>query len=586
MRRIPLLASATRSISVYMRCPAWIPLALFLLCASLALAQSQAPLFRADVDLQSLAVQVTDKEGRDVRGLSAADFTVLEDGHPQKISFFGAEDQPISLVVLLDSSSSMESSRKLAGVLTLLGPLLRGNRAEDEFLLAPFTNRVGAFQHLSADQRLSTPAAALPSPGGGTALYDALATGLCNLRAARNLRRAVVVITDGSDQHSRLRLEQLIQLAKSSKPQIFMIGFFDKSEYEYYRTSGNTVTLVSGHEIDNPLHVFDRIAKETGAESFFPASEQDLRKVIGHILGILQAQYTVAYYPRNPGKYRRIQVKVNRGGVNVATRRSVGSNETGEAPVHFSATSCDVSPVEHPYPWEPHVTESPNHTQIYQDDFSDSRSGWPNHAGSLYVPGAYALSRAGKSAYADEVGPHSGAWLSATTIQTVPQNGLSGLDEGILAAYGPWWRNFRASVSMEGSGSAAWGMVFRLNDEGCYVLLLSGTEKGADISYKLVRKSFPSYREITLIPWTHITGPALAALPPIRTQNRITVECNRNRITILLNGEQVTEADDPSFTEGYVGLAHYGSGRTLFRDLRVESLPSSGSLELSPGIKP
>lgn len=138
---------------------------------------------------------------------------------------------------------------------------------------------------------------------------------------------------------------------------------------------------------------------------------------------------------------------------------------------------------------------------------------------------------------------------------------------------------------MEGSGPAARGMVFRLNYAGCYVLLLSGTEKAKDISYKLVRKSFPSYWEVPIIPWTHITGPALANLSPGGAQNRITVECNRDRIAILLNGEQVTQVDDPSFIEGYVGLAHYGSGQTLFRDLRVESLPSPASLELSPGIK-
>jgi len=539
--------------------------------ASLALAQSQAPVFRADVNLQSIAVQVTDREGRDVRGLSAADFTLLEDGHPQKISFFGAEDQPISLVVLLDSSGSMESSRKLAGARTLLSPLLRGNRPEDEVFLVPFTDRVGAFQQLSADQRLNPPAVGAASMGGGTALYDALATALCNLRTATNVRRAVVLITDGSDQHSRLRMEQLIRLAQSSKPQIFMIGFLDKSEYDYYRQSGKTVTLTSGREIDNPLHVFDRIARETGAESFFPASERDLQKVIGHILGILQAQYTVAYYPQDTGKFRRIQVKVDRSGVNVAARRSVGSEGTDE-PVHFSATSCEVSAAEHPYPWELHITRNPP-TYTYQDDFSDPRSGWPNHAGSRYAPGGYELSRvvnAPKSAEAEGI-QLNGAL--PTTYQSVPQHGQGGLGEGTLAAYGPWWQNFRASVSIESSGPAARGMVFRLNDEGCYVLLLSGTEKARDISFKLVKRTFPNNGEVPLISWTHITGPALAARAPAGREDRITVECRRYEITILLNGEQVTVFNDASFTEGYLGMAHYGSGRTLFRNLRVESLP-------------
>jgi len=551
-------------------CPAYL-----VLCASLALAQSNAPLFKADVNLQSIAVQVTDKEGRDVRGLSARDFTILEDGRPQTISFFGAEDQSISLVVLLDSSSSMESSKKLAGVRALLSPLLHGNRPEDEVFLAPFTDRVGVFERLSADQRVTPQPANVASMGGGTALYDALATALCNLRSAINVRQAVVVITDGADQHSRLRLQQLIQLAQSSKPQIFMIGFFDKSEYDSYRQSGKTVSLVSGQEIDNPLQVFDRIAEETGAEPFFPASERDLQRVIGHILGILQAQYTVAYYPQNPGRFRRIQVKVNRAAVDVATRRSVGSEGTDQNPVHFSANSCMVSPTAHPYPWEPHVTQSPSHATIYQDDFSDPRSGWPDHANSRYVRGAYeisAVANASRPADADRGAPRSRAGgLDLTSSQPAPQYG--GFGEGALVACGPWWSSFRASVSMDSSGPAASGMVFRLNDEGCYILLLSGAEKAKDISFKLVKKIFPFSGEVSLVPWTHVTGPALAALNRAGAKNRITVECVRDRIAILLNGEQVTGISDSSFAEGYVGMAHYGPGRTLFRELRVESLP-------------
>jgi hypothetical protein len=122
---------------------------------------------------------------------------------------------------------------------------------------------------------------------------------------------------------------------------------------------------------------------------------------------------------------------------------------------------------------------------------------------------------------------------------------------------------------MEGSGAAARGMVFRLGYDGCYVLLFSGTEKAKDVSFKLVKKLFPSYVEVPLIPWTHITAPALAA----GGKNRITVESILDRITILLNGVQVTDIEDPSFTQGYLGMAHYGLGRTLFHDLRVESLP-------------
>jgi Ca-activated chloride channel family protein len=532
----------------------------------LAAAQSPTPVFKADANLQSIAVQVTDKQGRDVRGLSDADFTILEDGHPQKIAFFGAENQPISLVVLLDSSSSMDYSEKLARARTLLSPLLHGNLPADEIILAPFTDRVGTFQKLSADQRMHPPAVNVASMGGGTALYDALATALCHLQTAVNVRQAVVVITDGSDQHSRLKLEQLIHLAQSSRPQVFMIGFFDRSDYDSYRKSGKTVTLVSGHEIDNPLHVFDRIAKETGTESFFPASERDLQKVIGRILGILEGQYTLAYYPQDVRKFRRIQVKVKRGGVNVAARHSVGSEGGDGESVHFSSTSCEVSPKEHPYPWEAHVTESATHTMIYQDNFSDPQSGWPNHAGSRYAQGAYELSKSDSSTPSGAV---SSINMTGTTV-IAGSAGQSGQADGVVAAYGPWWEDFRASLSLEGAGSAARGMVFRLNDEGCYALLLSGTGKATGLSFKLVRSDFLSQREAPILPWTPISD---AAIPPAGTESRIAVECRRERITILINGVQVASIKDTSFAGGYVGMAQYGFGRTFFRDLKVEGLP-------------
>ena len=543
--------------------------------ASLALAQSPETVFKAEVNLQSVAVQVTDGQGRDVRGLSAADFTVLEDGRPQKIAFFGAENQPISLLVLLDSSSSMRSSLKLEKALTLLGPLTRRNLPEDEIFLTPFTDLVGAIQTLSAGQRASLPAVNMPSMGGGTALYDAIATGLCHMRPARNIRQAVVVITDGADQHSRLRLEQLIQLAQASKPQLFMIGFFDPYEYDRYRQSGNTISLVNGREVDNPLRFFGRIAKETGAESFFPKSDHDLEQVIGRLLGILQAQYTLAYYPQDIGKYRRIQVKVKRSGVVVAARHSAGSEGTDQEPVRFLATSCQVSPADHPYPWEPHVTKSPSNGMIYQDDFSDPRSGWPNHPGSRYVPGGYELRLAGDSGHVEADSPFRGDGVDLTA----PAPGRSGdmghtaPGDAVLAAYGPVWRNFRASLSVEGSGPAARGMAFRLGAEGSYVLLVSGTGRSGDVSFKLVKRIFGYQGEIPILPWTRVTGQALAADTSAGKSIRITVECRGDRIAILLNGVQAAAIDDASFPDGDVGMMQFGSGRTLFRDLRVEGLP-------------
>jgi VWFA-related protein len=117
-------------------------------------ASAQTPVFRATTNLQSMAVQAVDRKGAPVAGLTAADFTLLEDGHPQKIAFFGAQGQPVSLAVLLDSSRSMDFARKFDRARELLAPLMAGHRPEDQILFMPFTDRVEAFRELTSEERL------------------------------------------------------------------------------------------------------------------------------------------------------------------------------------------------------------------------------------------------------------------------------------------------------------------------------------------------------------------------------------------------------------------------------------------------
>ncbi|MGO9096281.1 MAG: VWA domain-containing protein [Bryobacteraceae bacterium] len=503
----------------------------FVFFASVALSQDR-PLFTAEANLQSIAVEVTDHHGDDVRGLTAADFTLLEDGQPQNISFFGAEEQPISLAVLVDSSASMESGDKLERVRETLPPLLRGNLPGDEIYFGQFTDRVFPLQTLTGQQRLHTPIQEVNSLEG-TAFYDALASALCTLRGARNLRQAVVAITDGADQHSRLTLDQLIQTARSSRPQIFTIGYFDDREAGIFRNSGKVVTLVNSHDIDNPLKAFERISKETGAESFLPADERDLKKALARILGVLRAQYTLAYYTGRPGAFRRIEVKVNRSGAVVSTRRAVGSETGDDGLAHFSATGCEVSPSRHPYPWEPHLSKTPDGLTIYRDDFSDPRSGWPTHPGFRYAEGAYEIS--------------------------VPA----------IAGNGPSFAGFRASVKIEPQSGEA-GLVFRLNERGCYLLLVQWRHMASHlrqetVRYKLVKKfwSGPTYEPI--VPWTEF--PRL-----VGQQIPTAVECVGNRITVRIDGIQAIRVTDDAFPDGQAGMAVSGFGCALFRDFQVERL--------------
>jgi Ca-activated chloride channel family protein len=543
---------------------------LLVFLAPSALSQDRA-VFTAEADLQSIAVEVTDRQGRDIRGLTLADFTLLEDGRPQKIAFFGAEEQPISLAVLIDSSASMRLGHKLDGVRQALPPLLRGNLPGDEIYFAQFTDHVFPVQPLTGEERTRPPIRQVDSRAG-TAFYDALATALCRLRGARNLRQAVVAITDGTDQHSRLTLDQLIQTAQASRPQIFTIGFFDDREADIFRNSGKVVTLVNSHEIDNPLKVFERIAKETGAEAFFPASQRDLERALTRILGILRGQYTLAYHTERPNAFRHIQVKVNRPGVIVLARRGVGSEGGDGGTPRFSITNCEVSASKHPYPWEPHVRKTPDGLTVYSEDFSNSRSGWPQRTGFRYVGSAYEISIPPPPTI-----PSPGRRGGSVDAQAP---GLGTRDPGEIAAYGPLFTDFRASVKIE-SHDGDGGLIFRLNERGYYRLLLQkGNRHGAKgfeetISYKLEKKFWDTDSDEAMIPWTVFrTGLSDTIAKPGPQSPWVTagVKCAGNRITVQIDGIEAISLTDDSFADGEVGMGFWGRGRALFRDLQVEEL--------------
>ncbi len=436
----------------------------------------------------------------------------------------------------------------------------------------------------------------------GTALYDTLATSLCNMRTARNVRQAVVVITDGSDQHSRLTLDRLIQLAQSSKPQIFMIGFFDSFERDLYKQSGKTVTLVNHQEIDNPLKSFERIAKESGAESFFPSSDDDLAHVVDHIRGILQAEYSLAYYPRSAHQLRRIQVRVKRHGLTITARRAVAGDMPQGNAVHFAGNSCTVSPTEHPHPWEPHVTQGMPHTSTYQDDFSDAHSGWPDRPYWRYSSDGYEIRVGPPSREETGTGLPSPFAAGSGIARSAPAWGgdPGGADQfaistGTVVAYGPAFANFSASISVSGKwtriasseqpnkytdGGA--GLVFRLNGAGCYVLLLSGSGKAEQLRFRLVKLSFgrsPNAAgwddEKEIIPWTPapILRSASAKTLDEVERTTIAVQCVGDRIDVSLNGHEAARVNDRSFSSGQLGMAAFGKGRAVFNSLYVEERP-------------
>jgi hypothetical protein len=327
------------------------------------------------------------------------------------------------------------------------------------------------------------------------------------------------------------------------------------------------VTLVSGREIDNPRYVFKRLAEESGAERYFPASGEELATAVRTIAQDLRTQYTLGYYtsPLDHGReYRRIEVKVRSKGLRVRARHgflSPGVEETEQlvsaVPIRPTGTET-IQQRSLPYELK---TERRGEQVIFREDFSDAASGWPQKRGFFLKGGRYHLER---------VGP------------TV-------LNEGQVAANGPWWTDFTASVVVEfGPGAQdshlrlpgetqirqtsslppAAGLVFRLNERGYYALLISHPFGKAKVHYKLVRKDVNSGMTRDLLFWEQEWRPGPGAI----FRYKLGVVCRGNFIQLLVEGLQVSELRDESFSDGLVGTVLFGEGHAIFDDLVAQSI--------------
>jgi len=191
-----------------------------ILVGSLQAQTPQAGTLRVEVSLVTVGVRVSDKHGRAITGLQARDFRLYENGVEQKIDFFSAEEQPLSLGILLDRSESMDLGDKFARAKAAAVQIAETARRDSEYLYIPFDGHWsdGEFTGQLDQIKENIARTAL---GNGTSLYDAVIAALDRCKQARHPRQVLVVITDGADQHSRHTLDDLIRSLQESRVQIF-----------------------------------------------------------------------------------------------------------------------------------------------------------------------------------------------------------------------------------------------------------------------------------------------------------------------------------------------------------------------------
>jgi Ca-activated chloride channel family protein len=268
-------------------------------------------LIAVDVDLVVFNVTVTDSRGRYVSGLKASDFRILEGNRPQDIKLFKAEDVPASVGLIIDKSGSMIDRH--ADVAKAALAFASASNPEDEMFVVNFNERVylGLPDSIPFTNDLNQIRYALlrTPPAGMTALYDALAVGIEHLKTGTRDRKALVVLSDGGDNASRRRLDDVIEIAQRSSATIYTIGIYDEAN------------------LDSNPRVLRKIAELSGGRAYFPRSIGSLEQVWRDIAGGVRSQYTIGYHSSNgnrDGRFQKVKITANRNGRGLRTTTREG----------------------------------------------------------------------------------------------------------------------------------------------------------------------------------------------------------------------------------------------------------------------
>ena len=252
-----------------------------------------------DVDLVLIPVTVTDNKNRIVTSLQKENFLLSEGGEPQHIQYFSAEDAPISVGVLLDLSGSM--TNKIDTAREALGEFFKNANPEDDYFVVTFANRPELLAGTTQSIENIQSKLALAVPHGNTALLDAIYVGLSRLRNARYKRRALLIISDGGDNHSRYDAKEIKKLVQEADVEIYAIGIFDSIFKTYEEWTGK--------------RLLTEITEETGGRTVTVEDLGKLPEIAATISRELRNQYVLGYRPKTSGRdgqWRKIKVQLTR----------------------------------------------------------------------------------------------------------------------------------------------------------------------------------------------------------------------------------------------------------------------------------
>lgn len=252
---------------------------------------------KVDVDLVLVPVTITDPMNRLVTGLDKDNFALFEGKDQQEIKHFSSEDAPVSLGVIFDMSGSMSS--KIERAREAVVEFFKTANPKDEFFMITFADKPEEISDFTQSVEDIQGKLVYTIPKGRTALLDAIYLGISKMRQAKYQKKALLIISDGGDNHSRYTEGEIKSLVKEADTLIYAIGIYD----HYFPTEEERL---------GPALLSD-ISELTGGRTFTIDNPNDLADVATKIGIELRNQYVLGYRPKNPahdGKWRKIKVKL------------------------------------------------------------------------------------------------------------------------------------------------------------------------------------------------------------------------------------------------------------------------------------
>ena len=239
---------------------------------------------KVDIDLVMVSVSVTDSENHVITDLKPENFQLFEDKVEQEVKYFSSEVAPLSLGIVFDISHSMENKLELARAAAVR--FLETGTPEDEYFLIEFSNRAEVAEDFTTDITRLRDQLSLKSAAGATALYDAVYLGLSKVKAGNNPKKALLLITDGEDNHSRYSRGDIREFIREADAQLYVV--------------------------DLGRALLGDLAEMTGGHSYH-ATVDGLQDICEKIAVELKSQYVIGYESTNTskdGKFRKLRVRV------------------------------------------------------------------------------------------------------------------------------------------------------------------------------------------------------------------------------------------------------------------------------------